>query len=44
MDEGAEVCQVEDEFTSAPRNLLNETEGVQTDRWGQIVKADKCNQ
>lgn len=32
MDEAAVVCQVEDGLTSAPRNLLNETEGVQTNR------------
>lgn len=32
MEKGAVVCQVEDGLTLAPRNLLNETEGVQTDR------------
>lgn len=32
MDEGAAICQVEDSLTSAPRKLLNEAEGVQTNR------------
>ncbi len=44
MDEGAVVCQVEDRLTLASTKLLNETEGVPTDGWSQIVKADKCNQ
>lgn len=32
MDEGAAICQVEDGLTSAPKKLLNATEGVPTNR------------
>lgn len=33
-----------DNLTSAPRKLLSEAGGAQSNRWNQIVKADKCNQ